>query len=220
MIYVMSDIHGNENRYNAIMSQINLQPSDHLYVIGDVIDRGPDGISILQKLMELPNCTVLLGNHEYMLLNWFSEDCDGHLFRVWLSNGGRSTADAFSKLSTSEREAIISFVKNMPITTEVRVNDKVFLLAHGSSPTLYRSKYKEYANEAEFVIWDRLKEKDKLPKDKTLVFGHTPTCYYQDGFPMRIWYGKNRIGIDCGSGDIKGRLACLRLDDMKEFYSE
>lgn len=45
---------------------------------------------------------------------------------------------------------------------------------------------------------------------------------------MGIFYGKDKIGIDCGSGypestdcgNADGRLACLRLDDGKEFYSE
>ena len=35
-----------------------------------------------------------------------------------------------------------------------------------------------------------------------------------------IWKGDNAIGIDCGSGYEYGRLSCLRLDDMKEFYSD
>ena len=46
--------------------------------------------------------------------------------------------------------------------------------------------------------------------------------------PATILYCDNAIGIDCGSGFPKsqfegetiGRLACLRLDDMKVFYSE
>lgn len=47
---------------------------------------------------------------------------------------------------------------------------------------------------------------------------------------MRIWRSSRQIGIDCGSGypeftdpalrQYWGRLACLRLDDMREFYSE
>ena len=69
MIYVMSDIHGNRRRFDSIMDQIQLQPEDKLYVIGDVIDRHPDGISILLQLMEMPNVTMLLGNHEFMMLN-------------------------------------------------------------------------------------------------------------------------------------------------------
>ena len=62
-----------------------------------------------------------------------------------------------------------------------------------------------------------------------MIFGHTPTKYYQEDVPMKLWYGYRMIGIDCGSGwpddpeDFYygfGRLACLRLEDAKEFYSE
>ena len=42
------------------MKQINLQPEDTLYVLGDVIDRNPDGIKILRKLMAMPNVKMLL----------------------------------------------------------------------------------------------------------------------------------------------------------------
>ncbi len=50
MIYVMSDIHGNRRRFDSIMEQIRLQPEDHLYVIGDVVDRHPNYIkNIVQK---------------------------------------------------------------------------------------------------------------------------------------------------------------------------
>ena len=38
MIYVLSDIHGNLKNFNSIMDQINLQETDTLYVLGDVID--------------------------------------------------------------------------------------------------------------------------------------------------------------------------------------
>ena len=69
MIYVMSDIHGNEKRFNSIMKQINLQECDTLYVLGDVVDRYYGGIRILRTLMKMPNVKMLLGNHEYMMLN-------------------------------------------------------------------------------------------------------------------------------------------------------
>ena len=69
MIYVMSDIHGNMRRFQSVMNQINLQPEDTLYVLGDVIDRYPDGVRILRKLMKLPNVKMLIGNHELMMLD-------------------------------------------------------------------------------------------------------------------------------------------------------
>jgi len=64
--------------------------------------------------------------------------------------------------------------------------------------------------------------------ETTTVFGHTPTAYYQDSDPMRIFSYGNVIGIDCGSGvSARGRrkpfhwrLVCLRMDDMAGFYSD
>ena len=69
MIYVMSDIHGNTARFESVMKQIDLQPTDTLYVLGDVIDRFPDGIRILRRLMKMSNVKMILGNHELLMLN-------------------------------------------------------------------------------------------------------------------------------------------------------
>ena len=69
MIYVMSDIHGHISRFKSIMKQIRLKKTDHLYVLGDCIDRHPFGLPILKELYSKPNVTVLLGNHEHMMLD-------------------------------------------------------------------------------------------------------------------------------------------------------
>ena len=73
MTYVMSDIHGNSKRFDSVMNQIDLQPEDTLYILGDVIDRYPDGIRILRRIMKTPNVKMLLGNHEYMMLETMEE---------------------------------------------------------------------------------------------------------------------------------------------------
>lgn len=71
--YAISDIHGMYDAYEEAISKLNKK--DHLYIIGDVIDRGPDGIKILLDIIERqkdfknsPEITFLLGNHELMLL--------------------------------------------------------------------------------------------------------------------------------------------------------
>ena len=68
MTYVLSDIHGNLRRFESIMKQINLQPDDTLYILGDVVDRYPHGVKILRQIMKMPNVKMLIGNHEYMML--------------------------------------------------------------------------------------------------------------------------------------------------------
>lgn len=96
MIYVMSDIHGNLARFESVMKQIELRPTDTLYILGDVVDRYPDGIKILRRIMQMPNVKMLLGNHEHMMLNAVG-DClyakperyiDNRPIRLWYRNGG------------------------------------------------------------------------------------------------------------------------------------
>lgn len=69
MIYCVSDIHGELDKLERMMELIRFSDADHLYIIGDVIDRGVMGVDILRWIMAAPNMTMLLGNHEQMCLD-------------------------------------------------------------------------------------------------------------------------------------------------------
>lgn len=64
--YVISDIHGNYKKYKRLLEMIDFKDKDTLYVLGDVIDRGPEGIKVLKDMMSQPNVIPILGNHEFM----------------------------------------------------------------------------------------------------------------------------------------------------------
>ena len=68
MIYCMSDIHGEKDRFDKMLDLIHFSDSDTLYIIGDVIDRGPSGIEILKFIMDHPNIILIMGNHEDICL--------------------------------------------------------------------------------------------------------------------------------------------------------
>ena len=63
MIYCVSDIHGELDKLERMMELIRFSDADHLYIIGDVIDRGAMGVDILRWIMAAPNMTMLLGKH-------------------------------------------------------------------------------------------------------------------------------------------------------------
>ena len=232
MIYVMSDIHGNKRRFKSVLKQIDLQPEDTLYILGDVIDRHTHGIEILQYIMAQPNMKMLIGNHEYMMLNVLDpkpgffpfEDPRG----LWYENWGEGTEKAFEKLSIDEKRELIAYLNALPYNIDIEVKGAPFKLVH-AVPIEWFPDLGGYYDEKEYAVWARIDPR-KAINDYTLIFGHTTTCYYQSGTPMKVWYGNGIIGIDCGSGwpdhsnkttdHPQGRLACLRLDDMKEFYSE
>ena len=66
--YVMSDMHGCYDEYRKMLDRIRFSQEDMLYVLGDVLDRGPHPIRIIQDLMKRSNVVCLAGNHEFMAL--------------------------------------------------------------------------------------------------------------------------------------------------------
>ena len=88
MVYIMSDIRGRKDRFDDVLNQINLTKNDTLYILGDVVDRTPDGITLLKYIMNKPNVKMLLGNHEYMMLNALKNEDD---IPLWYRNGGGIT---------------------------------------------------------------------------------------------------------------------------------
>lgn len=244
MTYVLSDIHGNMRRFHSILRQINLQPEDTLYILGDVIDRHPHGIQILKEIMAMPNVKMLLGNHEYMMLRAIGEPYDGpndiiesdpaDLIRLWYHNGGMVTHQLWKHTRLSIRAEILDYLKKLPLNIDVVVGGIPYKLVHAAALERYEDyMFGKYAQttRTNFAVWNREASLDEVtPKDYSLVFGHTPTGHFFPESPMSIWFGDHRIGIDCGSSApdqqrlawpaVCGRLGCLRLDDMKEFYSE
>ena len=219
MTYVMSDIHGNLKRFRSVLEQIDLQPEDTLYVLGDVLDRNPYGFSVLYRLMQMPNAVMLLGNHEHMMLSALADPEDEHMMQMWYRNGGDITHQQWKKLPTASRQAMLRYLNRLPINVPLTVNGKDYLLVHGGPEEGWDPETSAYPDKVTHAVWQRL-DPDEVYSDRTIIFGHTPTVYYQLGRPMRIWHGKNMIGIDCGCAYDTGRLACLRLEDGMEFYAQ
>lgn len=233
MHYVLSDIHGNERRFNSILKQIDLQSDDTLYVLGDVIDRYPGGLRILRRLMAMPNAKLLLGNHEYMMLRALGHPVDdnpddGNALAHWYRNGGDVTHLRWKFLRKTTRRQILNYLRALPLNLELELRGQRYLLVHGAPISLWaQNTDQRYRNATHFSVWRRPEVQDPMPEGFTVIFGHTPTRHYRDTAPMEVWRGEGRIAIDCGSGypetgDLApyGRLACLRLEDGKVFYSE
>ena len=102
-IYVMSDIHGHKDLFDKMLEKIKFSSDDTLYILGDVIDRGPDGIKTLLKIMKMPNVKMILGNHEYMMLTYLTDPLASfkEAKALWFRNGGEVTLNSFNKYAES-----------------------------------------------------------------------------------------------------------------------
>lgn len=68
-IIVISDIHGCLIELEDILHDINYSSKDRLILAGDLIDRGPDTLGVVQYAMEL-QCDVIAGNHEEKFIRY------------------------------------------------------------------------------------------------------------------------------------------------------
>ena len=220
MVYVVSDIHGNMQRWRSIKHQIKLKPEDHLYILGDVIDRYPDGLKILREVMRTPNITMLKGNHEYMMQQYYESDKGKLEGRLWFRNGGYCTSQAYKYCSNVIKQETLDFIAGLPINIDIEVDGKKYLLVHGAPLDAQELFENRYNSPEEFSVWYRIRPYDRLDLDRTVIHGHTPVFNFEDTLPPEIIVRSEKINIDCGCGYDIGRLACLRLDDMAVFYSD
>ena len=83
-IYAMSDIHGCLDDLERRLAHLralgffDAACKDELVLIGDFIDRGPDGLGVVRRVMALEDecpgrVRPLMGNHEAEMLEWVGE---------------------------------------------------------------------------------------------------------------------------------------------------
>ena len=234
MIYAMSDIHGYMGKYKIMLDKINFSDDDTLYIIGDIIDRGPKGIDILKEVMDKPNIHVLMGNHEHMMMCYVDHIRaydygynDDRMKDLWYQNGGEVTYNDYMNESKEMKEKIMNFIRNLPYDKIINVNGQYFILAHAFPCGKPKEEDKLAMFEYQMTtIWERIDDVyyPRLPDDLIGIVGHTPTPRYDKKMsPFEIKMIRNNIiDIDCGMStrDTKNRrLACLRLDDLAEFYT-
>ena len=231
MIYAVSDIHGCYDKYKELLKKIDFGPNDTLYVLGDVIDRGPDGFKIMLDMAQRPNVVNLMGNHEAMaldalhrILNAAEENGeivlsgdDADTVDLWFYNGGELSLADFLWLNDEQKQIVWEYMSNMPLYKELEAGGQQFVLVHGGLANFSSShKLDDYTPHE--ILWCRPEKDTAYFSDKYVVFGHTPVQLLNTNAPAKIYRKDNLIDIDCGCVFHSGRLGCLCLDTMEETY--
>lgn len=56
--YVVSDLHGCYNKFTELLRLVRFSDKDELYIIGDIFDRGPEPLKILDYIYENKNVYI------------------------------------------------------------------------------------------------------------------------------------------------------------------
>lgn len=232
MIYATSDLHGYPpEKFRALLDRAGFSDDDFCFILGDVIDRGEEGIKTLRWLMNQPNFELILGNHEAMMLacdflcDEITDDSIASLtgeklgtYTNWLANGGQTTLNELYKLPNEERKYIFEYLREAPLYETVTAGGRDFLLIHSGLGSFDKSKkITDYS--AYDLIWNRPDLNTRYFDGILTVFGHTPTLFYGSEYKGKAIVTDTWIDIDTGSACGESPML-LRLDDLKEFYTE
>lgn len=233
MIYVTSDLHGYPlKKFQQLLAKAGFSREDFLFVLGDVIDRGPEGAQLLRWMAEQPNVQLILGNHEGMLLSCeflFEAVTEESLERLdtgklellsnWMANGAAPTLAGLRKLLKEEPEileGILEYLHDAPLYDELVCGDQRYVLVHAGFENFRPDRpLEDYAPEE--LLWARPTPDTRYFEDAVTVFGHTPTGYLASRCRDRAMKTDTWICIDTGAAD-GGSPMLLRLEDGKEFY--
>lgn len=212
-VYAVADLHGNYSAWLAIKEKLNID--DTLYILGDCIDRGADGLQIVDEVLADPRCIYLKGNHEDMAaaalkqqilmlesddyVNGFAE----FSLSTWFENGGNKTYENMKDLKDYKK--YYKIFNSLPERIDyISKYNKTIILTHaGFTPSIVDGDIVQcFSERHENYLWNRLhllEDYNKWYKDEDLedvyvVFGHTPVIckevrwvFNQQGINLETW---------------------------------
>lgn len=228
MRYIISDIHGCKKQYLELLEKIKFSEKDHLYILGDSVDRGEQSIEVLRYIMAQKNVTYLLGNHDYTLysfikelglnLNNFKNDGMKWAFKFWQYDGGLPTKEGFLNLSECGRQEICDFLEKSLIYKEIIYEGKRYILSHAGIVNFQENKsLKEYSC-LDFINGRMDYDKRYFQDENTyIISGHTPTFHIRKDRNPFVFQENGHIVIDCGCV-YGGNLAAFCIENEEITY--
>jgi bis(5'-nucleosyl)-tetraphosphatase (symmetrical) len=138
-LYLIGDVQGCDGALQRLLNTIGFSPSrDTLVLLGDLVNRGPDSLAVLRRMVQLGGAArCVLGNH------------DMHLLAV--AHGARAphrkdTLNAI--LDAPDREALLGWIRAQPLALHDRIDGQGLLMVHaGVLPSWTAAKTLALADE-------------------------------------------------------------------------
>ena len=212
--FVIGDIHGCVRTFRRLVTEvIKLTAGDELYLLGDLIDRGPDSKGVLDFIFELRKkgfaVLSIKGNHEDMYLRAGNSQ---QIMDMWLANGGRATLRSFNADGPADiPHQYHYFLRSLPYYILL----KDFVIVHAALNFFRTDPFVD----TEAMLWQRdcIVDRARIG-GRRLICGHTPVTRKQ----LEDSLAADRIMLDNGSVFDErpglGSLAALDLNSMVVFY--
>jgi bis(5'-nucleosyl)-tetraphosphatase (symmetrical) len=172
--YLIGDLQGCDSALGRLLAKIDFSPSrDVLFVLGDLVNRGPESLAVLQRLMRYGDAACcLLGNHDLNLLA--------------IAHGVRQPhrKDTLNEiLQSPELPALMHWLKRQSMAILHKplknISKSTMLMVHaGVLPTWNATETIAYANEVETIL--RTASQAELADFLRDMYGDEPTAWNAD----------------------------------------
>lgn len=241
MRYVMGDVHGDIKHLEMMLQTINFNPKrDHMYFLGDVVDRGPEVISTLKRVSEMVTdgcATLLLGNHEYFIMLYM----EGVLSAPkWKNFGAGDLKEYIDQMSKEERKKLYDFLDSLPVYVEIESpclgktvlvhagfyeNDNAIVRSNDGTIKVIETIDRQLSHGYFDVLvtgdlHDMALSKD-FKTDHHIICGHVPTYRLGNEAPFEAYITPFYMDLDTGNGyreTRQGRLCCYCVDTDSYYY--
>lgn len=143
-LYLIGDVQGCDAALQELLHAVDFSPSrDALYVLGDLVNRGPDSAAVLRRLMGYGDAAhCLLGNH------------DLHLLAVAQGVRHPNRKDTLAcVLDAPDRSAMLHWLRHQKMAMLLHRGDTPLLMVHaGVLPTWTANQTIALAQEVEAVL--------------------------------------------------------------------
>ena len=133
--YVTSDAHGHVKALDRALELAAPGADDTVFVLGDMIDRGPDPVGVIKLVRALPNVQVLMGNHERMMLDTLATKDSMDDF-MWALNGGTTTIAGLDNLPRECFTEIVDWIEHLPLFAITEAAGRLWIMVHAGIDAL------------------------------------------------------------------------------------
>ena len=200
---VITDINGELNKLESVLSKIETRIDDIFVFLGDYIDRGPDSKGVVDKVIDISKnfeTITLIGSHEYALLH---ANIDYYNYLFW-NYGGPATVKSYGGKFENILAIHGDFYRNLKF---YHLTER-YLFVHAGIDPRYSL---EDQSEEDLVYIRSAFYKNKHNLKQKIIFGHTE-------FEAPL-VQEDKICIDLGCGKYKdAKLCALILDNGKEDF--
>jgi len=198
--FICGDIHGCYSLLYSELDKLNFDESkDRLFCTGDLVDRGPESLDVLD-IIDKSWFHSVLGNHDLFACEFYANKINQNITLNYESTYKLNGGDWFISLDTETQRIITNKFSKLPIAIELESKGELIGIVHADCPfndwNIFKFELQE-PNRALILecIWNRNRVKNK---DQTYI-DNIDRVYHGHTVLENVEVHGNRHYIDTGA---------------------